>query len=90
MEKSENIINEVYNFLSESNFIPRKLSTNKKESDLLKKLDELHCQNILSDADYNDLFALFCKAISENEISGFVSGIYIAEKIKREFNENYI
>lgn len=90
MGNSNNIINEIYDFLSESNLIPRSVTTNKKEGELLKKLEYLHNSNILSDTDYDELHALFCSAIFENELNGFVSGIYLSEKLKSEFNKNYI
>lgn len=81
MINTEDFINELYWFLQENRYIDKTPNAYRKEMFLLKKLENLHDNSSLSDSNYNDLNKLCLDAIFENEISGFISGIYFSKII---------
>lgn len=81
MIDTDAFINELYWFLQENRYIDKTQNASRKEIFLFNKLEKMQNSGSLSHNDYTDLTSLCRDALYENEISGFLAGIYISKII---------
>ena len=78
MLNTENFINSLYWFLQENRYINKTSNAAQKEISLFNKLEKMKNTGLLSPDDYTNLTTLCYNTLFENEISGFIAGIYIS------------
>lgn len=90
MEKSneKRLIGELYYFLKENEFIPRDKEIEKIEVRLFRELEQLRKKEFLSETEFNEFEEVCERALIENEINGFIAGLYIVNKLKNEIKFN--
>lgn len=81
MIDTEAFINQLYWLLKENRYIDKTPKAYQKEMFLFNKLEKIQNSGSLSNDDYNKLTTLCYDALYENEISGFIAGIYVSKII---------
>lgn len=81
MIDTEAFINQLYWFLKENRYIDKTPNAAREEMFLFQKLEKTQNSGSLSQDDYNNLTTLCYNALYENEISGFIAGIYLSKII---------
>ncbi len=75
------LIREVYFFLKDNKIIPISESAQNLEKDFFYKTEQLFFNKVLTEEQSSELNDFFAKASLENELAGFIAGIYLTKNL---------